>query len=327
MTNWQSPALIFAETLSYVKFLHFLGGLYIWEFVLHLEFDFTIFSRERAFRPSFLLYLGARWFPLVIVIMQFALYDSDSSLDCGVYVPFLAFFSYGGFLFASSLIVLRVVEIWERNKIVLGISATTWLTNLGACIYCVAVIHGRTVEGSQFCWASNITDTKYNILFIAITNFVLLLLMLTGLLRCNNREKGDIWHVLSAQGVPWVVVLTIAAIPPLVFIFLDLNGVMDMITQIPALVLISICASRIYRGHLVHRGSTKRVRSSQISHGGVGPLEKFEARRGTTFFSASGVTQGTGQVFVMESLTPASDGSLGNVVEKEKVVTGTEEAV
>jgi len=69
------------------------------------------------------------------------------------------------------------------------------------------------------------------------------------------------------------------------------------------------------------------VRSSQISHGGVGQLGKFVARQGTTFLSASGVTQGTGQVFVMESLTPASDGSLGNVVEKEKVVTGTEEAV
>jgi len=63
----------------------------------------------------------------------------------------------------------------------------------------VAVIHGRVVEGSVFCWASNITETKFNILFIAITNFVLLLLMLTGLLRRNNREKGGILHVLSAQ--------------------------------------------------------------------------------------------------------------------------------
>src|SRR5260221_9506465 len=54
------------------------------------------------------------------------------------------------------------------------------------------------MEGAPFCWASNITETKYNILFITITNFVLLLLMLTGLL-WNNREKGNIWHLLSAQ--------------------------------------------------------------------------------------------------------------------------------
>jgi len=217
------------------------------------------------------------------------------------------------------------VEIWERNKIVLGISATTWLINLGAFIHCVAVIHGRVVEGVPFCWASNITETKYNILFITITNFVLLLLMLTGLL-WNNREKGSIWHLLSMQGVPWVVVLTIAAIPPLVFIYLNLNGAMDIITQIPALITISICATRIYRGNLVRCGSTKRRRSAQASHGGLGPL-KFVARRGTSFFSSSGVTQGTGQVVVMESLTPASDGSSGNVMEEEKVATGSEEAV
>lgn len=58
-------------------------------------------------------------------------------------------------MFASSIIVLRVwvdffffascllftgyaprVEIWERKKIVLGISVTTWLINLGAFIRC-----------------------------------------------------------------------------------------------------------------------------------------------------------------------------------------------
>jgi hypothetical protein len=125
---------------------------------------------------------------------------------------------------------------------------------------------------------------------------------------------------------------------------MELTSFPIKITQIPArkvffyhrsrpfhfyysVVTISICASRIYRGHLLQLGSTKHVRSSQVSHGGVGQLGKFVARRGTTFFSASGVTQGTGQVFVMESLTPASDGSSGNVVEKEKVTTGSEEAV
>lgn len=71
------------------------------------------------------------------------------------------------------------------------------------------------------------------------------------------------------------------------------------------------------------------MRSTKVNDGSVGRLGKFVARRrGTSFFSTSGVTQGTGQVYVMESLTPASDGSLGNVVEeKEKVATGSEEAV
>lgn len=125
--------------------------------------------------------------------MQFALYDSNSSLDCGVRIFAFALFKWkdtkrlncylglcslsrrkltwsfqyrpefcgdtvlliwgvlvrvvfnrsarvGGLFFAFCLLltsyVLRV-EIWERNKIVLGISATTLLINLGACIYCV----------------------------------------------------------------------------------------------------------------------------------------------------------------------------------------------
>jgi hypothetical protein len=69
----------------------------------------------------------------------------------------MQFFSFGGFLFASSLIVLRTwvavslasrlllngcivrVEIWEHNKIVVGVSTATWLINLGACIRCAFI--------------------------------------------------------------------------------------------------------------------------------------------------------------------------------------------
>jgi len=259
--------------------------------------------------------------------MQFVVYDSNSQLDCGVYIPLLVFFSFGGFLFASSLIVLRMVEIWERNKIVVGLSTVMWLMNLGACIRCVAVIRsGRSVENSQFCLAPNITETKYNILFITITNFMLLALILTGLLRWNSRQKGDIWHLLSAQGVPWVVVLTVAAISPLVLIYLNLNGVMDIMIQIPALTIISIGAARIYRGPTDSYGPRTHAHSIQTTHGGR--LGTFVARHGTSFLSGTGVTQTSGQVYVMDSLTPASIESSDNLaVEKGKVASGSDEAV
>jgi hypothetical protein len=73
----------------------------------------------------------------------------------------------------------------------------------------VAVIRsGRSVENSQFCLAPNITATKYNILFITITNFLLLALILTGLLRWNRRQKGDMWHLFSARvNISWMHLL------------------------------------------------------------------------------------------------------------------------
>jgi hypothetical protein len=54
----------------------------------------------------------------------------------------------------------------------------------------------------------------------------------------------------------------------------------------------------------------------------------FVARHGTSFLSGTGVTRTSGQVYVMDSLTPTSNESSDNLaVEKGKVASGSAEAV
>ncbi|KAI0271140.1 hypothetical protein BGY98DRAFT_204860 [Russula aff. rugulosa BPL654] len=153
MTDWDDPAVILSEYFGYVNIVHVMFGVYIWEIIMSIDFDYAILARKRQFRSSFLLYFGARWFPLIALILEM-LGQDEHYLNCQLYVITAYLCIYLGFLFASSLVVLRVVAIWERNKIVIAIAACSWLSNLGTCIYCVATTHTIWIAPLRICGIS-----------------------------------------------------------------------------------------------------------------------------------------------------------------------------
>ncbi|KAH9999661.1 hypothetical protein BJV74DRAFT_882932 [Russula compacta] len=159
MTNWQSPVVQLADALTLIKFIHGVAGVYIWEFVLNLHFDYSVIMRKRVAR-----------------------------------------FSSG-----------------------------QWV--------------GTFCEGRQF------LQIRLPIFSTFITDLVLLMLMFIGILRWQGaRESGSIWWTLYTQGLAWVVVFTLAEVPPVVFIILNLNYPMDRMFMIPGITIMSIGATRIYLG-------------------------------------------------------------------------------
>ncbi|KAH9159685.1 hypothetical protein EDB89DRAFT_1083588 [Lactarius sanguifluus] len=240
MTDWKSPAVVKAEFAALVKFFHAMGGVLIWEFLVNLGFDYSFFTGKRKFRSSFLLYLGARWFPLFAVAGILVGFDSANRIDCQT-------FSHLSFAFASALIVLRIAAIWGLNKIAISIASAAWLANTGSQIRSIAVVHA-TWSGS-ICDITNTHETKTNILVTFITDLVLLALMLTGLLRWKNtHQRGDVWWILYTQGLAWMIIVVVAEVPATVFILLNRNDPMNLMFQVPALIIMAIGASRVYRG-------------------------------------------------------------------------------
>ncbi|KAH9006649.1 hypothetical protein EDB83DRAFT_2323938 [Lactarius deliciosus] len=55
MTNWKNPAVITAEYYALVKLYHVIGGVLIWEFVVNIGFEYSVFTGRRNFRLSFLV--------------------------------------------------------------------------------------------------------------------------------------------------------------------------------------------------------------------------------------------------------------------------------
>jgi len=93
------------------------------------------------------------------------------------------------------------------------------------------------------------------------TDLLLLVLMLIGILRPGwkqARQQGSLWWLLYMQGLAWVVVFTLAQVPPVVFIILDLNDPMNVMFPPVGLILTAVGASRLHRkltDHIAANGS------------------------------------------------------------------------
>ncbi|KAH9954863.1 hypothetical protein BC827DRAFT_1272185 [Russula dissimulans] len=271
MTNYNDPLVLEADFWALVKFWHALDGLYIWEFVTTLDYEWSVIQKRRPYRWTIWLYSITRVSTLVALIINMIGFDVDRQINCQLWVIFELIFSYLAFASASLLIVLRVIAVWNRNKIVSVISLAIWATNVGFLIHgehhkgelsipptCILDHLGLTpypqLQGvwsplTSTCLVPNTTASELNIIVSLITDTLLLIIMLIGLFRWRLEEgnTSSFGRLLWTQGIIWLFLATIAYVPPVVVIALDLNAPFNLMFQTPALITMSIAATRLYR--------------------------------------------------------------------------------
>jgi len=183
------------------------------------------------------------------VILSLVGIDVTTQYNCDVQNIFQFFFGYLAFAAASLLIVLRINAIWNGKRFVIAIATGVWVANVGLLIQSVARIHASWIPEADTCVITDIHSTQLNMIATLITDIVLLLIMLIGLLRLGFNEPGvyGLGYLMWKQGLIWLFLATIAEVPPVVFISLNLNVPFDYMFQIPAVVTMSIAATRIYR--------------------------------------------------------------------------------
>lgn len=247
MTNWHDPALQEAEDVAHVKFVHVMGGLFIWEFLLNLDFEYSIMSGRRKFTRTSLIYIASRWFTLLLIIVEFLGFDSSQRIDCQAQVSTLFTFGTLAYLSASALIILRIYALWERQKVVVAVVSVIWLANAVSYVYTIATTYAHRVDG--ICVTFNPLRNRIYIFSTFISDLAFLAFTLTGVLRWKtSRQKDGIWWLLYTQGLVWVVAFTLAEVPPVVFIILNLNNSMNRMFPFPGLILMTVAASRMYLG-------------------------------------------------------------------------------
>jgi len=152
------------------------------------------------------------------------------------------------FAAASILIVLRIIAIWDKNRIAMAIAMGAWSSNIAFLIHNITRLHSTWSPVQGVCVVINSESTKKNVTATFVTDVVLLLTMLVGLLRL--RLHGNMFGLgkfLWRQGLIWLFLATIAEVTPAVFVFLNLNGPFNLMFQTPALIGMSIAATRMYR--------------------------------------------------------------------------------
>ncbi|KAI0278320.1 hypothetical protein BC826DRAFT_1113452 [Russula brevipes] len=109
-----------------VRFWHAVNGLYIWEFLTTLDYEFAVIRGRRPYRWSIWVYSLARVAGLMSVILNFVSWDVTVPINCQLWISFQLLSGYMSSAAGSLLIVLRIVAIWNRNRFAVATAFGVW---------------------------------------------------------------------------------------------------------------------------------------------------------------------------------------------------------
>ncbi|KAF8491233.1 hypothetical protein F5888DRAFT_1807633 [Russula emetica] len=268
MTRFSDP-VVFLRDLAVLKYIwHTTNGLYIWEYLTTLDFELDVIRGRRPYRWTIWIYSLARVGTLMAVILSFIALDTTTPINCQALITFQLTFAFLGLAAASLLIIFRITAIWNKNRLVVGTAITVWATNASVFIFgklapslivqtfrnpilMLTQIQMRSSWNPilQECMVLNTEKNKSTVISILISDIVLLLIVLVGLLRLLHDSGGPfaLGRLLWKQGVLWLLIATVAEVPPTVFIVLNLNALLNLMSQLPGVIAMVIAATRIYR--------------------------------------------------------------------------------
>ncbi|KAH9052176.1 hypothetical protein EDB87DRAFT_1581956 [Lactarius vividus] len=195
MTDWKSPAVAAADYFALVKLCHIMAGILIWEFVVYIGFEYSFFAGKRKFRSSFLTGPGLRDDQPKLVHI---------ALLGGSVVPSVRHYCYTRGIQLSKPDQLLVIFI-SLDDFCLGTDRAAHYVHsfessfqiFQACDPGSGVVVLRATWSGGICKITNPSETRSNIPVTFVTDLVLLVLMLTGLLRWENaHQRGGVWWLL-----------------------------------------------------------------------------------------------------------------------------------
>ncbi|KAF8260102.1 hypothetical protein EI94DRAFT_937086 [Lactarius quietus] len=217
MLDFHNPAVIEKDFLAVVKLC--------WEFVITLDYEWSVTRGQRPYRWTIWIYSLTRLCALMTIILNMIGFDSSTPIKCQLWIIFELIFTCLAFGGATFLIVLRIIAIWKKDRIVMAIAICAWIANFGLFIHDIARIHARWTLTSSVCEVLNPETPKITIIGLLVTEVVLLLTLLIGLLRL--RVHGTMFALgqfLWKQGLIWLFMAIVSELPAVVFVFLNLNG-------------------------------------------------------------------------------------------------------
>ena len=67
--------------------MHTFAGLYMWEYVTTLDFEWEVYTGRRQWRWSFLVYVAARLLALSCIVVSLVGFNLTREFNCAVRLP------------------------------------------------------------------------------------------------------------------------------------------------------------------------------------------------------------------------------------------------
>ncbi|KAI0274130.1 hypothetical protein BGY98DRAFT_95719 [Russula aff. rugulosa BPL654] len=231
MVNFHDPIVIIREIDKIDNFWSFVCGIFIWEFLITLDYEWSVIRGHRPYRWTIWV---CNHFPSFCP-SKFRT-NATAPVNCQVTSDLQFIFAYLAFATSSMLMVLRIIAIWDRKKIIVAFATGVWGVNIAFLIQ--GVIRFRS---SWF--ATNVLDgcelyldsIRLSTIVAFAADTILLLIMLFGLhrLRRHGGSLMGLGRFLWNQGVVWFLLAVVTELTPTVLIILNLNEELNLMFHVP----------------------------------------------------------------------------------------------
>ncbi|KAF8840542.1 hypothetical protein BDN67DRAFT_903296 [Paxillus ammoniavirescens] len=248
MPNWQSDSELATDSLIFIKLMHALTGLYAWEFVVSLDFDWAVLTGKKKFRWPMTFYFAGRYLLLFAMIGTLIGVDTPVEVNCKALYAFSQFAGDAAVGLACINLSLRTIAIWSHDKWIIGILVFIVLGHWSLILRGVPVsamwvpgVGCAIVEG-------NTTNAAATFIYSMCFDFVVLCLTAYKLAWTPRRTGSFMLHtklvrMIFSDGLVYFIIAFLANLNATVFMILNLNGVMSVLFNPPAVIASTIVAS------------------------------------------------------------------------------------
>ncbi|KAF5310548.1 hypothetical protein D9619_008200 [Psilocybe cf. subviscida] len=254
MPDWSSPAEVAKDAGVFVKLMHSLLGLYIYEWFLSLDFEWDFISLKKRFRWPMIFYFANRYLLLFALIAITISFDVTTEVDCQSLYTFNQLAGDAALGLASINLSIRTMAIWNQNRYIVGglilVILGHWSLILQGVQLTVQWVPG---QGCTIVKTNNKILAAIFIYSMCFDLIVLLLSMykLVGIYRLDKKIQfwggSRLTHMIFEDGLIFFVIAFLANLTATVFMLINLNSIMSVIFNVPAAVASTIVACRAVR--------------------------------------------------------------------------------
>ncbi|KIJ62162.1 hypothetical protein HYDPIDRAFT_176691 [Hydnomerulius pinastri MD-312] len=316
MVDWNSPAEVAADGVAFNNFMHALLGLYIWEFVTSLEFDWQFISGKKRFRWPLIFYFAGRYCLLFALIGIAVALNVRTEVNCQALYTFNQVFGNASIGLASINLSLRTMAVWSQNRYIVGFLILVIL------VHWSFLLHGILLKAAWIDGTCVITYTNNQILaisFIYSMIFDFTVLCLTGWkLAFPASGRSKLIKLIFGDGLIYFLIAFLSNMLATIFMLLNLNAVMSIIANVPAAIASTIVACRVVR---------------RLTNFTTGAPELFTTTGGSTLAFRSNATASARRISVkkgesvhiqMDALASPSERSVAEYDATGKIIRGDE---
>ncbi|KAI8976579.1 hypothetical protein BD414DRAFT_495905 [Trametes punicea] len=247
MVDWKSPEELELDSTVFVKFIHACAGLYFWEFVTSLDFEWDFITRKKRFHyPAFFYFLN-RYSLLFTMIGLLIALDTTVEVNCQALYTFNQITGQAASGLASINLSIRTMALWSHNKYIV-IAIVIVILGHWSLILQGVLVKASWVAGSgcQVVGASNTILAATFIYSMCFDLFILVLSMYKLVLGVRG-GRSQLMTLLFKDGLVYFIIAFLSNLLATVFIMLNLNAIMSVIFNVPAAIFSTIVACRAVR--------------------------------------------------------------------------------